>query len=69
MDNDYKERLRKALNGFSDNGLYEVIECLDDDDKTDSLLAVQERISELETAVCIALSELEGAYGDENQGR
>lgn len=69
MDNDYKERLRKALNGFSDNGLYELIECLDEDDKTDSLLAVQERISDLETAVCIALSELEGAYGDENQGR
>ena len=64
MDNDYKERLRKTLNGFSDNGLYEAIECLDDDDKTDSLLAVQERISELETAVCIALSELEESYGE-----
>lgn len=69
MDNNYREKLRKALNGFSDNGLYEAIECLADDDKTDSLFAVQERISELETAVCIALSELEGAYEDENQGR
>ena len=64
MDNEYRERLRKALNGFSDNGLYEVIECLDEDDKTDNLLAVQERISELETAICIAISELEDAYGE-----
>lgn len=65
MDNNYREKLRKTLNEFSDNGLYEAIECLEDDDKTDSLLAVQERISDLETAVCIVLSELEGAYGDE----
>ena len=60
MDNDYKERLRKALNGFSDNDLYEIIECLPEEDKTDNLIAVQERISELEEAVCIAISELEG---------
>ena len=65
MDNNYREKLRKALNEFSDNGLYEAIECLEDDDKTDSLLAVQEKISELETAICIAISELKGSYGNE----
>ena len=59
MDNDYKERLRKALNGFSDNNLYELIECLPEEEKTDNLIAVQERIEELEEAVCIAISELE----------
>ena len=65
MDNDYREKLRKALNGFSDNGLYELVECLDEDDKTDNLIAVQEKISELETAICIAISELKGSYGNE----
>ena len=59
MDNDYKE-IRKALNTFSDNGLYEAIECLPEDKKTDNLLTVQERISELEEAICIAISEMEG---------
>ena len=60
MDNDYRERLRKALNTFSDNNPYELIECLPEEDKTDNLIAVQECISELEEAVCIAISELEG---------
>ena len=59
MDNDYRERLRKALNGFSDNDLYELIECLTEEDKTENLIAVQECISALEEAVCIAISELE----------
>ena len=59
MDNDYRERLRKALDTFSDNDLYELIECLSDEDKIDNLIAVQERIEELEEAICIAISELE----------
>lgn len=58
MAYDYSE-LRKALDAFSDNGLYEAIECLPEKAKTDNLLKVQERIDDLETAVCIALSELE----------
>ena len=58
MAYDYSE-LRKALDAFSDNGLYEAIECLPEEAKTDNLLKVQERIDDLETAVCIALSELE----------
>lgn len=58
MEYDYNE-LRKALNAFSDNGLYETIECLPEEAKTDNLLKVQERISDLEEAVCIAISEIE----------
>lgn len=52
--------LLRMLKAFSDNGLYEDIECLPEEDKTDNLLAVQEKINELEEAVCIAISELEG---------
>ena len=59
MDNDYREKLYKALNGFSDNNLYELIECLPEEEKTDNLIAVQECIEDLEEAVCIAISELE----------
>lgn len=58
MAYDYSE-LKEALNAFSDNGLYEAIECLPDEAKTDNLLKVQERISDLEEAICIAISEIE----------
>ena len=59
MNYDYSE-LRKALNSFSDNGLYEAVECLPEEAKTDNLLQIQERISDLENAICIAISEIEG---------
>lgn len=56
-----KDELLKALNSFSDGGLYEMIECLPEDEKTDNLIYVQDKIEELETAICFAVTEMEKA--------
>lgn len=59
METSRKEELLKALNSFSDGGLYEMIECLPEEEKTSNLIYVQDKIEELETAICFAVSELE----------
>lgn len=59
METSRKEELLKALNSFSDGGLYEMIECLPEEEWTENLLSVQDKIEELEIAIGFAILELE----------